>query len=102
MVVEALLVISVASLNFAVVPRCPWANCLVRNAKFIAKDIKVMYPLSLRGVVKFASIVSLYCFGSIPKVGNRSLHKINGRIAALLLVGIYETFLVASSIIVYW
>ena len=89
MVVEAFLVVSVASLNLAVVPRRSRADRFMRNTKMVEKSIKVMHAFRFLRVAELTAIICLYRFRSIPKVSNSSLHEIYGRVTALLSVRIY-------------
>ena len=91
MVVETLLIVSVASLNLTVVPGCSWANELVMDMVFLAKLVKRMNLVSLFGMCKFAAVIRLYSFGSIAKEGNCSYYKVNSGMATILFVGIYKT-----------
>ncbi len=54
MVIKSLLVISVAALDFAVVPRCAWADRLVKDAAFLAKQVQRVHVLRLRDVIPLA------------------------------------------------
>ena len=92
MVVETFLVVSVASLNFTVVPRSSRTNCFMCNTKIDEQCVKEMHTLRLLRVAELTAIICLYRFRSITKVSNSSLHEIYGRITALLSVRIYETF----------
>ncbi len=91
MVVEPFLVVPVASFHFAVMPRSSRTDRFVCNAKMVEKNIEMMHSLCLFCVAELAAVIRLYCFGSIAKISNSSLHKIHGRITALLLIRIYET-----------
>ena len=85
-VVESLLIISVAALDFAVVPRRARADRLVNDAIFLAKQIQRVHALRLRGVAKFAAVVGLHDLRRIAEKGDCALHKIHRQEAALLLV----------------
>ncbi len=91
MVVEPFLVVPVASFHFAVMPRSSRTDRFVCNAKTVEKNIEMMHSLCLFSVAELTAVIRLYCLGSIAKVSNSFLHKIYGRITALLFVCIYET-----------
>ena len=91
MVVEALLIISVASLDLAIVPWCSRTNELVFNLVAVTKHIKRMNALGIEEMSKFCAIVRLYGFRGISKESNGTLYKVNCRIAAVLLVSIDKT-----------
>ena len=91
-VVETLLVISVTSLDFAVVPRCSWADQLVFNLIVSTEHIKRMRALGFSKVGKFSSIVCLNRLGSVAEEDNSSFYKVYGGIAAIFLVRINKAF----------
>ena len=53
------MIVSVAALDFAVVPRRSRADRFVRDAVFLAKQIQRVYALRLRGMAKLAAVVGL-------------------------------------------
>ena len=65
MVVEALLIVSVAPLDLAVVPRCSRTNKLVFNLVAVTKHIKWMNTLGIEEVSKFCTIIRLNGFGGL-------------------------------------
>lgn len=92
MIVKALLVISVTSFNLAVVPRCPWTNCLMGNMQFGAKAVEGMNPLCFSRICKLTSIVGLYDFRDISEIFNSPFYKINSAVTAYFFVGIDKSF----------
>lgn len=86
MVIEALLIASVASLDLSVVPRRSGANELVLDLIVIAEYVKGMGALCTNKVGKFRSVVRLNDLWCITKKHDRSLYKIYRRMAAVFLV----------------
>lgn len=76
-VVEAFLIVPMASFNLAVVPRCPRSEHMVINMAALAKHIEGMHTLCLGGMCEFRSAVGLNFLGSVPEVCNGSLDEIN-------------------------
>ena len=92
MVIEPLLVVSVAAFNLAVMPWCLWPDCLVDNVKSTAKNIQRMDSICFLRVGKLSAVVRLDHFWRITKVNNCTLHKVYRTVAAGFLVGIDEPF----------
>ena len=59
MIVESLLVVSVAAFHFPVVPGRPWSDCLVLDMKTAAQNIQWVDAIGLLRVGKFAAIIRL-------------------------------------------
>ena len=85
-VIESFMIVSVAALDFAVVPRRSRADRFVRDAVFLAKQVQRVYALRLRGMAKLAAVVGLHDLRRIAEKGDCALHKIHRREAALLLI----------------
>ena len=98
-IIEPLLVVSVAAFHFTVMPRRSRANCFVDDMKLTAKSIQRMNAICLLGVCKLSTVVRLNHLRRITKVNDRTLHKIYRAEAAVLFVGIDEAFSVG---LVYW
>ena len=90
-VVEAFLIVSVASLNFAIVPRCSRTNKLMLNFVTVTEHVKRMNTLGVKEMSKFCPVVSLNDLGSVTEKGNSSLHKVYGRITAVFFICIDKT-----------
>ena len=90
-IVKAFLIVSMASLYLAVMPRSSWANELMLDLVVITKHVKRMCTLGFGEMGKFCSVVSLNDFRSISKEDNGAFYKVYGRIAAIFLVGIDKT-----------
>ena len=88
MVIEAFLIVSVASFDLAVMPRCSWANQLMLDLVTVTEHIKRMNSLGLGEMSKFHSVICLYRLGSISKENNCAFYEVDGRIAAVFFVGI--------------
>ena len=86
MVVETLLIISVASLDFAIMPRCSWADKLMLDLVTVTEHVKWMNTLGIEEMGKFCTIIRLYGFRGVSKESNSTLYKIYGGVAAVLLV----------------
>ncbi len=87
-VIEALLIVSVTSLNLAVMPRCSWPENMVENMIAFAKHIKRMYTLRLCRMCEFGPAVGLDLLWSIAEVSNGTLDEIDRRITRMLLISI--------------
>ena len=92
MVIEALLIVSVASFDLAVVLRCSRSEDMVMNVAAAAKHIERMHTLRLCRMREFRTAVCLYFRRCISEPNNRSFYEINRRIARLLLIRINEPF----------
>ena len=90
MVVKPLLIIAVAALHFAVMPRCPWPNEFVMDVQLHAQQIKGMDPFCFGSVSELGTIICLDCLRSIAKIEDGPLHKVHSGITALLPVGADE------------
>ena len=77
-VVETLLIVSVASLDFSIMPRCSGANELVLDLVVITEHIEGMSSLCIREVCKFSAVVRLNDFRSITKEDDCTFYKIYG------------------------
>ena len=77
-VVEAFLIVSVASLNFAIVPRSSRTNKLMLNFVMVTEHVKRMNTFGVEEMSKFRTIVGLDCLWSISKKDNSTLYKIYG------------------------
>ena len=86
MVVETFLVVSVTSLDFAVMPRRSRTNELVLNIVLSTKNIKRMCTLCSNKMCKFCTVVSLNCLRSIAEEDNCTFYKVYDGIAAVFLV----------------
>ena len=86
--IKALLVIAVAAIYLAVMPRGSGPDQLVRHMQLVAQDIQRVYPFCLLGMCEFSAIVRLDHIRSVPKVEDCPLHKIDGAVAAILSVNI--------------
>ena len=91
-VIETLLIVSVAPFNLAVVPRCSRSEDMVMNVAAAAKHIERMQTLRLCRMREFRTAVCLYFRRCISEPNNRSFYEINRRIARLLLIRINEPF----------
>ena len=91
-VVESLLIISMASLDFAIVLRSSWPNELMSNAQLLTEDIQRMCSSVFSGVSEFRAVVSLYGFRGITVVVDRHPYEFDGGIAALFPERVYESF----------
>ena len=76
MVIKALLVVPVASLYLAVVPRCSGADRLVLDPVSIAESIQRMNPIRLFAVGKLSAVVGLQDVWCISKIGYGTFEKI--------------------------
>ena len=90
-VVEAFLVVSVASLNLSVVPRSPRTNELMLDMVSVAEHIKRMNPLGIEEMGELRAVVGLNDFGSITEKGDGTLDKINRGEAAVFFIRIDES-----------
>ena len=91
-VIEALLIVPVTSLNLSVVPRSSRTNKLVFYLVVSTESIKKMYAFGLGKVGKLRAVIRLNCFGGISKEHNGTFYKIHCGIAAVFLVSINKTF----------
>ena len=91
MVVESLLIVSVASLDLAIVPRCSRTNELVLDLAAITEYVKRMYALGSDKVSKFRTVIGLNDLGSIAEKGDGALYKIYSGVAAVFFVCIDKT-----------
>ena len=88
MSVKAVLIVSVASLDLAIVPWCSRTNKLVFNLIMGAEYVKGMYALGLGEMSKLHSVICLDRLGGIAKEDDCTFHEIYGGIAAVFLIGI--------------
>ena len=77
MIVESFLIIAMAALNLAIVPRRSRADGFVSNAVFRAKQLQWVHTLRLCRVAKLAAVVGLYDLRRIAKESDCALHKIH-------------------------
>ena len=77
-IVEAFLIISVASLNFSIMPRCSWTNKLMLDLVTVTEHIQRMNTLSIEEMSKLRTIIRLNDFRSISKEDNCTLYEIYG------------------------
>ena len=87
-VVEAFLVVSVASLNLSVVPRSPWTNELMLDMVLVAEHIERMNPLCIEEMGELRAVIGLNGFGSITEKGYGTLDKIDCGEAAVFFIRI--------------
>ena len=87
-VVEAFLVVSVASLHLSVVPRSPWANELMLDMVSVAEHIERMNPLCIEEMGELRAVIGLNDFGSITEKGDGALDKIDRGEAAVFFIRI--------------
>ena len=92
MVVEAFLVVPVAALYLTVVPWSPGPDLLVLNTQILAKKVQRMNAVGLAGMRKFATVIRLNDPGSVSKIGDGALYKINRGVTALLTIRIDKAF----------
>ena len=59
MIVESFLIIAMAALDLAVVPRCSGTDGFVSNAVFRTKQLQWVYTLRLFRVAKLAAVAGL-------------------------------------------
>lgn len=78
MIVETLLVVSVTTLHFSVMPWSPGAENLVVDMIFQAKSIQRMYSFGFLCVGELSAVVRLNGVGRIAKKDDSTLHEING------------------------
>ena len=90
-IVKAFLIVSVASLDLAVMPRRSRTDKLMLNLVVSAEHVKRMCTLGFGEMGKFCSVVSLNRFWRITEEDNSAFYKVYGRIAAVFLVSIDKT-----------
>ena len=90
-VVETFLIVSVASLDFSIMPRCSRTDKLMLNFVTLTEDIKRMYTVGLYEMSKFHTVIRLNCLWSISKKDDGTLYKIYGRIATVFFISIDKT-----------
>ena len=88
MVVEALLIVSVASLNLPVVPRRSGTNELMFDLVTSAEHVKRVSAFSFGKMGEFCTVIRLNGRWSIAKEDNCAPYKVYGGIAAIFLVGV--------------
>ena len=88
MIIESLLVVSVAAFHLAVMPRCCRAYRLVCDVKAATKNIQGMNSFCLLCVGKLSAIVCLDHIRCIAEVDDRTLHEIHGAVTAIFLLGV--------------
>ena len=59
MVIETLLIVSVAAFYLAVMTWCPWTNPFMADFKLITQKIERMYTVCFLNMCKFNTIVGL-------------------------------------------
>ena len=91
MVVETLLIVPVASLDLAVMPRCSRTDKFMLNLVTVTEHIKRVNSLDVEEMSKFCVIVRLNYLGSISKEGDCTLYEIYGRVAAVFFISIDKT-----------
>ena len=91
MIVKAFLIVSVASLDLTVMPRCSRTDKFVLNLIASAEEVKGMYALGLGEMSKLHSVICLDRLGGIAKEDDCAFHEIYGGIAAVFLVGVDKT-----------
>ena len=89
-IVEPLLIISVAALDLAVVPRRFRDDQFVPYPIPFAENIKRMDSFRAFVMGEFRSVIGLDDIRRIAEIGDRPFYKVNRRIAALLAISIYE------------
>lgn len=77
MVVKALLIATVASFNFTIVPRSAQTDQFMFYPILSAEFVKNMYSFSSAEIGEFRAIIRLNHFRSVSKIGDRSLNKIH-------------------------
>ena len=91
MVIEAFLIVSVASLDLAVVPRSSRTYEFVLNLVVITEHVKWMHSLGFSEMGKFHTVICLNNLWSVSKKDNGTFYKVDSGIAAVFLVGIDKT-----------
>lgn len=79
------------SFYFTIVSRRPWANKLVRNPLFLAKQVKWMRSACFLEVSKFKAIIRLYDFWSIAKMFDGHFDKFHTGVGRLLAESVDKT-----------
>ena len=88
MIIEAFLIVSVASLNLAVVPWRSRTKDVIVYAVTIAKNVHGMDSSRLCGMRKFSTAVCLNFLRCISKPCNRPLYEVNSRKARMFFIGV--------------
>lgn len=81
MVIKMFLIITMATLYLAIMPRCPWADMFVFDSKFITQDIQWMCTVCFLQMDKLCTVVSLQLLWFISKVDNGTFQKVTGGVA---------------------
>ena len=87
---KSAVIISVTSFHFSIVPRCSWSNSLVNHMNLGTKCIQRMNSVCLFCIGELWAVVCLNYFRCISEEGNGSFEEVHGRVAALVLVGVYK------------
>ena len=77
MIIEALLIVTVTTLHFVVVPRRSGADRFVLHMDFVTKHIKWMNACRFLRVIELRSVVSLYGFRCVAEEDDRSFEKVH-------------------------
>ena len=80
------------SLNFTIVPRCPWANELMFDLVTMTEHIEGMDAFGIEEMRELSTVIGLNGFRSVTKIRNGALDKIDGGITAVFLIGIDKAF----------
>ena len=78
MVIEAFLIVSVTSFDFAIMPRSPGTNKLMLDLVTVTEHVKWMNTFCVEEMSKFCTIIRLNDFRSISKEDDCTLCKIYG------------------------
>lgn len=89
-VVKSLLIVPVASLDLAVVPRRSWSDQLMLDLVMVTEYIKGMYALGFGEMGKFCSVVGLNFLRRITEESDCTLDKVYGGVVAVFFIGIYK------------
>ena len=89
--IEALVVVPVASLHFAVVSRCPRLDELMPDAAVPAEPVQWVGSVGLSGVRELCAVVGLDGSWDVPEMLEGAQNEIDRAVAALLRVGADET-----------
>ena len=92
MVVEAFLVVSVASFNLPIMPWCPRSNQLVDDLQSRTLDVHRVNHFAFPEMCELTSVVCLDDLREVSEIGDCPANEIHGRVAADFFVRIDEPF----------
>ena len=81
-----------AAFDFPIVPGRPWPDQLVRDSEFLTECIHGMHAVSIAEVCELSTVVGLDDFRLVPEIDDCTLDEVLGRVTALLLVRVDESF----------